>query len=125
MDKQAFMAIKPQVKAVEVPEWGDTVYVKKFSAGERITFLRNMAKSEETDNQFESSANTISEMVKVLLLCISDETGTRVFGESEEDYQILASQDSKAIELLFNEAIEFNGLGGEKEAIKNSETSQN
>jgi hypothetical protein len=125
LNKQAFLNIKSQVKKVEVPEWNDHVYVKKFSAAERIAFLRNMAKSEETDNRFESSANTISEMVKVLLLCISDENGARVFEECEEDYQILAALDNKAIEMLFNEAIDFNGLGGEKEAIKNSDSSQN
>lgn len=117
MDKQAFMAIKPQVKAVEVPEWGDTVYVKKFSAGDRINFLKNLMDGEE------SAAKNLIDMVNLLLVCICDENGKNVFEQS--DYDILASVENEILSRLLDEALKFNSMGDEKEAIKNSETNPN
>jgi hypothetical protein len=118
MDKQAFIDAKPQVKDVPVPQWGSTVYVKKFSAAERIEFLRLVNQAAEDED---ASAKNITNMVKLLLLCISDENGNRIFDNSEEDYNILAAKDDDILDKIMDEALVLNGIGAdsEKEAIKN------
>jgi hypothetical protein len=115
LNKQAFLNIKSAVKKVDVPAWGDCVYVKKFSAAERVKFLQSMNEDETGTVVF------IGQMIKLLQLCLSDENGNRLFGDTDEDYEILNSKDTDVLEGIFNEAMKFNGIGveQEKDAIKN------
>lgn len=115
LNKQAFLGIKPAVKKVEVPEWGDHVFVKKFSAAERVKFLQATGADEEGVAVF------YNQMVRLLLLCLSDENGNRIFDDTDEDFEILNSKDVSILEKIFNEAMQFNGIGveQEKDAIKN------
>ena len=116
MDKQAFLSVKSAVKKVEIPEWNDSVYVKKFSAAERVKFLQAAAEDGEV-----KAETFIAQMVKLLQICLSDEDGVRVFDDSQEDYEILNSKDSEILENIFNEAMKFNNIGVEEEkaVIKN------
>jgi hypothetical protein len=117
MDKQAFINAKAAVKDVPIPEWNDTVYVKKFSAAERVKFLQSIHGEEE-----ESGAEKyIGQMVRILQLCLADENGIRIFDDSQEDYDIINAKDNDILSKILDEAIAFNGIGAseEKEAIKN------
>ena len=110
LTKQAFLDKKIQTKKIEVPEWNDHVYVKKLSAGERSILITSNAESQGMDS-----------VVKTLQLVICDENGTRIFDNSEEDFNLLNSKDGVVLENIFNKVLEFNSLGEEeeKQAIKN------
>jgi predicted metal-dependent phosphoesterase TrpH len=116
LNKQAFLNIKSQVKKIEVPEWNDHVYVKKFSAAERVKFLQTINGEEAPTTEV-----FIARMVRLLQICLSDENGCRIFDDSEEDFEILNAKDVKILERIFDEAMKFNGIGVEEEkaAIKN------
>jgi hypothetical protein len=117
MNKQAFINAKPAVQAIEVPEWNDTVYIKKFSAGDRITFLKSIA----NDDDEKGAEKNLVNMVKLLQVSLSDEAGNRLFDDSQEDYDIIAAKDNTILGRLLDASLNFNGMGEEQEkaAIKN------
>lgn len=87
-------------KAVEVPEWGGTVYVRALTGGERDKLERMIASD---------SVNRAS--LAAMALCDTD--GKRLF--SEEDVKKLATKSGTALERIVSATLSFNALTAEGE----------
>jgi hypothetical protein len=128
MSKVSFLKPKNNVKKIELPGLLESpVYIRKWSASERVEFTRHVITSADAKGNMEiDTQKVLEQQIKFLQFVICDENGNRIFNDSEEDYKELTSVDADVIEKLWNEAWIFNGMGkpAMDEAIKNSETSQ-
>lgn len=83
---------KPQ--RLEVPEWGGEVYIRVLSA-------RDQAELSEDTKPTEIP-------VKVILHCLVDEEGARIF--TDDDMDALWAEDFPVIMRVFGAAAKLNGL---------------
>ena len=79
---------------VSVPEWGGDVYLRVMTVGDQAALSEDV--------------KPVDMPVQVLLHCLVDENGARLF--TEEDADALAEEDFPLILRLFNEAAKLNGL---------------
>ena len=88
------------VEAVEVPEWGVTVWVRSLMAHERDALEMEIAASK--DRSVENLRG------RLCALCIVDEEGNRVF--SLEDAEALGRKSARALDRVFEVALRLNGM---------------
>jgi hypothetical protein len=127
MSKTAFLKSKNSVKKIELTELESPVYIRKWSAGERIEFTKQSIASIDKKGEAEIDTQKVfDQQIKFLQIILCDEAGKRIFNDSQEDYAELAQVDGDIIETLWNEAWEFNSMGkaAMDKAVKNSETSR-
>jgi len=92
---------------IPVPEWGDAVYIKTLSGAERDTFEE--AYAEQKMKSFR---------VRFLVLTLADESGERLFDDS--DVPALSGKSSIVINRLFEKAWSHNAFTNEAvEALGN------
>lgn len=92
---------------IQVPEWGDAVYIKTLSGAERDTFEE--AYAEQKMKSFR---------VRFLVLTLADESGERLFDDS--DVPALSGKSSIVINRLFEKAWSHNAFTNEAvEALGN------
>lgn len=84
-------------EAVDVAEWGCTVYIRTLTGEEISAYL-------------EGGQTT---PIRLLAACLMDAAGQRVFAASEID--ILSRKSGRVLDRLCNIALRMNGLGGEAE----------
>lgn len=84
-----------RVQAVDVPQWGGSLYVRSLAGSERAAFFAALG----------SDSLTAAHMVA---WCASDEKGNRLF--SDADIEALSKKDGKALDTVANAALQFNGL---------------
>ena len=89
--------------AVDVPEWGGTVYVKRLTAAERDQFETLVG--ENKDNR------DFSTRAALLVYVLTDETGKRLYDWGMEGQ--LAQLDAIAVDRVFKAAAKLNGLHAE------------
>jgi hypothetical protein len=108
-------------EAVEVPEWGGTVYVRTMTGTDRDQFESSMV-SVGADGSRKADMSNLK--AKLIALTIVDEAGNRLFEASDVDR--LGLKSAAAIERVFAAAQGLNGLGAkaEVEAVKNSKANQ-
>lgn len=91
-------------EAVEVPEWGQTLYVRALSARARDAW--------DADNTERSKSGDAKLMVnfraRLVALAVVDEQGQPVF--TLEDAEVLGEKSAKAIGRLFAAAVKLNGM---------------
>lgn len=85
---------------MNVPEWGETVYVREMSVGERDAW--DIAQ----DRLGKSKLNNFRSRFLAVVLC--DVEGTRLFSDLEAS--IIETMPAKAIEGIFEFAARVNGL---------------
>lgn len=83
--------------ALEVPEWGGTVYIRVLSAEDQLAIA-------------DSDGGVTP--VKVLVACLVDENGERLF--SGEDATELGKEDFPVILRVFAEVARLNGLSSKE-----------
>lgn len=93
-----------ELKEIEVPEWGVTVWIRKLSHAQGLDVLASISGDDADVNNV---------MLTMLLFALCDEAGTRLF--SEEQREGLGSKSNHVIKRLFTEAQEFNALGTDAE----------
>lgn len=105
-----------QSVAVEVPEWGGTVYVRSMTGADRDAFESSMVTVHPDGSRTPDLRNLRSKLVALTLV---DEEGNRLFEVA--DIARLALKSSAALERVFEAAQRLNGLGtkAEAEAVKN------
>lgn len=120
LTKQSFLDRKPSVKKVEIPEWNDSVYIKKLSGKDRAGLLSASVKVEGKDVTLDQD-NFMNTIVRTVQMALCDENGVRLFTDSIEDFEALNGQDGDILDRLFQEVTTYNSIGAseEKEAIKN------
>ena len=92
------------LKEIAVPAWGDdvTVWLRTMSVAERdrmFMLARDLSTGQLDPENFRA---------KVLVFCICDAEGNRLFREDEAD--LLGQKSAEAIVLLYNEARALNKL---------------
>jgi hypothetical protein len=119
--KQAFLDSKNKLKAIVVPELGETVYIGKWSGIQRATIIPEIIGIEEEENKSEKYKDTVKGMAKIVQVSLLDGEGNRVFEDSDEDLAVLLNFDGEVVEKLFTEILEHNGIGEKAlpEAAKN------
>ncbi len=102
---------KAKVHAVEVPEWGGTVYVRQWTVAERQDFRMAYEKAEK-----EGKAADLVTLLVAMSVC--DKDGKREF--LDEEAALLKAQSAVVLDRVALEAMRFNGLLPESvEAAKN------
>ena len=108
-------------EAVDVPQWGGTVYVRTMTGADRDQFEASMVTVLADGTR---KADLTNLRAKLVALTIVDENGARLFEASDVDR--LGLKSAAAIESVFAVAQRLNGLGAkaEDEAVKNSKADQ-
>lgn len=107
-----------RVTAVEVPEWGGSVHVRRMSGKARDKFVLWRDKNKDAL----STPEGITATKMALLSCtVCDDSGALLF--SMDDMVALADKSGTAIDALFEVALDVNGLSSksQQEIRKNSE----
>ena len=101
----AVQDVKPV--AVEVSEWGGTVYVRPMSAGERDRWEGDLL--ERGEKRKESIGAAVENLRSFFLAkCLCDEDGNLLFGPG--DVEALAAKNYKPIDRIYEVAQSLNGL---------------
>jgi hypothetical protein len=88
-------------KSVDVPEWGGTVNIATMSGAERDAFESDVCGGD-------GKVRTQNIRAKLLVRCIVDDAGGRVFTDADADE--LGTKSAAALDRLFDVARKLNGL---------------
>ena len=107
LTKDAIFSLKDDLglKAVEVPEWGGTIYLRGLRGIERDAFETSMWDGEGKDKK----QNLANLRARLLVRSISDENGVRVFGD--DDAAELGLRSGKVLDRLYDIAAALSGIG--------------
>jgi hypothetical protein len=124
--KNAFLqaiASKPLLE-VKIEEYNMTCYIGKLSAGERAEVL---AATRLTDGEVSNAVSIQDQMCVTLRAALREADGSRAFQNTEEDLQVIRDMDGAVVATLFEQVVDFNGLGDKAvaTALKNSDASRN
>jgi hypothetical protein len=110
---------------VTIKDYDMTCYIGKLSAAERSEILKNAVL--EAEDGKHKTVPVQDQMCLTLRAALRDADGSRGFQDTPEDLKILLDMDGEVIDVLFNAAIDFNGMSQKAlpKAIKNSEASRN
>lgn len=114
LTKDAILAcVDLKREAVEVPEWGGTVWVRELTAGEMDAWEQYCV-----DLRASKLKDTIPNIrAQLLVKCVCTEAGERLFTDKEAER--LGGKSSRALRILWDAALKINGLGkDEVEAIE-------
>ncbi len=109
---QILAAPDVEVRPVEVPEWGGTVYVRTLSGAQAEAYHAMIREGETASNV----------RAKLVACAACDEQGNPLF--SADDVEALGTRSFRALDRVFEAALELNALGaaGAEAEEKNSET---
>ena len=127
LNRDAIIGIKDYgSKEVEVPEWGGSVYLRKWTGKDRSLFWSKSVKA--SDEGAEMNWDTLFEnQTLVVAMSLCDENGDKLFSTTDEDLAILGAKDGDIIQRLYTESLLINGLAQSSigEAAKNLNAVQN
>jgi hypothetical protein len=118
--KEQILACKPELKEMEVPEWGGSVWIRPVTLGEQGRLADAGHKFEKAD----PSARLKGTTVKLITWVVSDETGNPMFADT--DIPALMNQPATIFLKLQDAILELSGLteSSRAELEKNSATGQ-
>ena len=91
------LAAELKTEDLFVPQWGETVRVREFNAGERVDFVK--------DAQGQTRVAT----VRAVIACVTDpETGKQVFERAHQD--MLLTKSAAAVELIGEKILTLSGI---------------
>lgn len=99
----------PGTEEVDVPEWGGTVLVRGMTGTERDEW--EMGNFQQKGKRMVS--NTRNARARLLVSCIVDEDGVRVFQYG--DIEALGAKSGKALDRIFEVAARLSGIGPDDE----------
>jgi hypothetical protein len=85
-----------KLKAIEVPEWGTTVYIRVMSGTERDSWETNVLSKQ------------VNIRAGLLVRCLADDQGKRIFSDS--DVNALGAKSGHVLDKLFELASKHNRL---------------
>lgn len=102
LDRKGILGAKDlETVTVAVPEWGGDVCMRGLTAGERDSFEASIG----------SSVNLVNLRARLVVLCLVDEDGERVFKDS--DAQNLGKKSAQVVDRLFDRARSLSGMSDE------------
>jgi hypothetical protein len=118
--EQILQASDIQLKEVDVPEWGGSVYVKGMTGTERDKFESSIIEMRGSQQR----VNMIDVRAKLACYTICDESGKRLFTDNE--VKELAKKSASALQRVFDVAQKLSGIGADDvdSLLKNSESAQ-
>ena len=90
-----------KIDCVDVPAWGGSVYVRSIP-------LRDLKVFYDASGAAAEGTFGPDEMVRVVAICLCDESGVRLF--SDDQVSELAEKDPDAIRVVFDAAVKIIGL---------------
>lgn len=93
-----------QRQAVEVPEWGVTVYVRTLSGTERDAFEAGLVKGQGKQRK----PDLANLRARLVALCAVDAEGKRIFADGDVD--ALGRKAAAPLDRIFTAAQQLNGL---------------
>lgn len=111
-----------EVKEVQVPEWGGSVFIRQLSRGEQDTYLKRQygetkMKQDTKAKQQEISAVNIYGHDAYLCACgICDQDGKPLFKQTDVDE--LKKKNGAVIGRLAVEIVKFSAMAGDVEAVE-------
>jgi hypothetical protein len=90
---------------VPVPEWGGSVLVRGMTGRERDQFEASLAQQRGS----QVVPNYTNARAKVVICCVVDEDGKRVFDDADID--VLGGKSGAALDRIFAAATRLSGLG--------------
>lgn len=106
-----------EIREVDVPEWGGTVFVRGMTGIERDIYEESMIRQRGRNTEL----NLKNARAKLVALCTVDKEGNRLFGD--EDVKELGKLSAKALDRVYAVAQELSGISDKdiEEITKNSE----
>lgn len=95
-----------ELREVEVPEWGGTLYVRELSAKEVEDFQSEASELQEKAEQGKDLP--YSWRASLVALCAADEDGERLF--EPDDRGALGDRSNDSIDRVADAALEVNGI---------------
>lgn len=113
--KEKLRDVKLPIEKLEVPEWGETVWVRTVTAEERDAFEAASVKGKGKNR--EANLHNIRARMAALTLC--DEAGQPLF--TPADAAFLGTQSAKVLGCIYDVATRLNGWSDEdvEELAKN------
>jgi hypothetical protein len=107
---------------VSVPEWGGDVWVRCMTATERDEWEASVVTMDNKGQNPKADLRNIR--AKLVVRCVIDEAGVRVFGE--EDTVALGAKSAAALDRLYAVAARLSKISkeDEKELLGNSDADQ-
>lgn len=96
-------------EAVEVPEWGGTVYVRAMSGTERDAWEVSMLEVHENGKGLKARPVLTDLRAKLCARCIADEAGNRLF--TDADVEVLGQKSAAALDRVYGVAQRLNAIG--------------
>jgi hypothetical protein len=111
-----------QKELVAVPEWGGDVWVRCMTATERDEWEASVVTMDNKGQNPKADLRNIR--AKLVVRCVIDEAGVRVFGE--EDTVALGAKSAAALDRLYAVAARLSKISkeDEKELLGNSDADQ-
>jgi hypothetical protein len=113
-----------EIRLVDVPEWGGSVYVKALTSKERDAFEdeNSVAKTVKGRQTFEINVKNIR--ARLLVRALVDENGAPLFPDRQEGAEILGNLNAAGANRVWDVAREMSGLTQEdvEELAGKSET---
>lgn len=103
------------VELVKVPEWGGEVNIRTMTGTERDAWESSLFETKAGNTK----ANMENLRAKLLVQCIVDDEGAKLF--TEKDIHKLGAKSAKALDRLYSIARDLNGVSAsdEEELVKN------
>jgi len=98
-----FKAKDFEIKEIEVPEWGGSIFIKSMSGYARAKLVADVQNKIDLDKL----------QLRVLINCICDSEGKLLF--SEADLQKLGTKNPEVLSMLEKECCKISGIGTEAE----------
>jgi hypothetical protein len=96
-------------ESMEIPEWGGTIYVRGATAAERDDYEQSLVGSRVVDDQLKAYTNYHNAKARLVVKCVVDIDGKRVFDDKDAD--ALGSKSAKVIRRIFDRIQSLSGLG--------------
>jgi hypothetical protein len=104
LDKQDI----PANKAVVVPEWGCTVYVRTLTGTERDSYEQQLIVNRKVRGRTVRDTDLTNARAKLLVLTLCDDVGVPIF--KEEDAVALGEKNAAILDRIYAVAAELNGF---------------
>ena len=108
-------------KAVEVPEWGGSIYIRQLTRGEQDVYLKRqygntqLKQDTRAKNQEIKGFNIYGHDAFICSMGICDEQGQSIF--TQKDIVELDKKSGVVVGRLAKEIVEFSGMSGDVEEL--------
>lgn len=105
-----------KTEEVNIPEWGDSVFVRGMTGAERDTYEATVVEQ----NGKNTKVNLKNARARLAIMTVVDEDGNRLF--TPADLSILSGKNAAALDRIFAVASRLSGIGNDdmEELSKNS-----